>query len=279
MTTPDGTFWELVKAEFRATWCGRWRWLWLCAGAAVLGWVGHAWCQVNYWPLRAVPVMGLGIAYIAALVLGSDLLSLSFAANPTPQREWPGRAFLARAVGRMIGLLPSLAVLAVFSQFLMTLLVTGERVPGQFFWRGLECVQIVVHACFLFAVAALLSAAVRRPRRFVVAGLVYVPLFAENRMFRAGTQYSSLPEAFTYSLEAPFREAIERASVAQAAFWGYDTRTTCPGCLDYPYWLTLPLELTAIAVIGALIGLIAAYRCRRRPYSISIPEESMPQAL
>jgi len=28
MTTPDGPFWELVKAEIRATWSGDLRWLW-----------------------------------------------------------------------------------------------------------------------------------------------------------------------------------------------------------------------------------------------------------
>jgi hypothetical protein len=278
MTNPDGPFWELVKAEFRATWCGRWRWLWLCAGVALLGWVGHAWFQVNYWPLRAVPVMGLGIAYLVALVLGSDLLSLSFSTNPQPHREWPGRALLARGLGRLTGIIPFLAILAFCSQFPMELVVTGERVPGQFLARGLECVQILVHAGFLFMVAALLSAVVRRPRRFVVVGMVYAPLFAENRIFRGGTQFGPMPEAFTYSLEAPIREAIADASVALSALWGYDVTTGgCRGCIDYLYGITLPLELTAVMVIGAVIGLVAAHRCRRRPYSISHPAEAMSQ--
>src|SRR5688500_1742101 len=106
MTTPDGPFWELVKAEVRATWFGRWRWLW--AGILLANMV-----------LAALPSHSLDRVFAAIstvfhwsfVVLGSDLASTRFASNPEPFRQWAPRALFARAAGRLLPVLAASVVI------------------------------------------------------------------------------------------------------------------------------------------------------------------------
>jgi hypothetical protein len=72
--------------------------------------------------------------------------------------------------------------------------------------------------------------------------------------------------SLAYCLGAPLGGLVEEVSLALAALLGVDTlgiRWIEPA----PFWISLPLELALIGLIAAAIGLIAARRCRKRPYS------------
>lgn len=178
MTTPDGPFRELVKAEFHATWRGRWRWLWWMSAmsclalaafipeAALMGsmsWLAPLWLPV-YW---------------APVILGSDLLCTRLPQNPDPLREWPGRAFAARAIGRLAPVL-----LVIGGSYLFAVSrpdSSGVDIP----W-GINAALLVAHllnGALTFAISALIGSGTRRPRRMVVTLGLQTSLMAMNLMF------------------------------------------------------------------------------------------------
>src|SRR3712207_3571597 len=92
-------FWGAVRAEVRATWGGRFRWLWRVLALGVQVWVSFT--RDLQWLNSSWTFMTLcGLACWGAAWLCADLLSVRFKGNPDPLREWRPVEFLARAVGR-----------------------------------------------------------------------------------------------------------------------------------------------------------------------------------
>ena len=264
MTTPDGPFWALVKAEFRATWRGRWRWLWwlsalISVGVAALlpessalgafAWLAPFWLPV-YW---------------APIVLGSDLLCLRFQGNPEPGREWPPQAFLARGLGRLA---PVVAVIA-----LSCFLAVSRHENGFDELSGLQKLSVVLtlittHLA-LFAVSALVGSGSRRPRRLLVTlGFQVCSLGLGLALMTPGVNASSPWHEWLFHLTSGGPIALEMLS-------DFVVRQLVEGEVFSPQH---PIERSLFASLvrlwlffGALLwlGALARGRYLRRPYSIA----------
>ena len=162
-------FWDAVRAEMRATWWGRWLWLGLGAGC-VFGTI--VWWLENLrweWPFELIPAL----VFWPPVWLGSDLLSLRFAGNPDPLREWWPAEFLARFIGRVGPLIGVLCVpVAALSLAETTfIIVNGPSRVDAVAWAGLTFMLLAAAVCHA-AVAALVSSLSRRPRRWLITTLL-----------------------------------------------------------------------------------------------------------
>ncbi len=265
MTTPDGPFWELVKAEFRATWRGRWRRIWwLSAALSLLATVlvpapqfdaAGAFCFLVSLPAGWAPV-----------VLGSDLLCTRFKENPEPHREWPPRAFAARAFARIA---PVLAVIS--ADYLVTMLSRGPRVLGEtpYWWAA---TGVSGQLC-IFMLAALAGSTTRRPRRFAVGFGTYLVALAvtlwELRPYLATLKLQ--PAALTSMIVYPYWTGL---SMVANRCWGLIAPNPWIPDGDYPLY-DLCFRWTLIGVLALCLGLIAHWRTRRHPYT-SQPEMTNP---
>ena len=188
MTTPDGPFWELVKAEFRATWCGPWRWLW--RGVTIVSALILLFVPTND-PYGILTPVWLYLALVP-LVLGSDVASIAFPGNPTPLRQWPFRSLQARAIGRFLPWLMAsvpmqIAWIARIAQGFWFL----PPPDGLDFFAVLYTTLGILAVTFSsFTLAAMVSLAFRRPHRMLVAVSVQAILlgvsFAVNWLVSGG---------------------------------------------------------------------------------------------
>jgi hypothetical protein len=183
-----GWFRRRVREEARATWGGRFRWLWRIAALGALGFAALA-------PKPGFEEPGFGVMCALAFWvpgwLGADLLAIRFRGNPDPLREWSPAEFLARAIGRLGPFLAAETVwLAVFcgrpliddltTQGPNNLSGAGFHPLGQLVWGNLwlwwaAWVLVFVASGLPYcAAAALMSATARRPRALLVTPLVLV---------------------------------------------------------------------------------------------------------
>lgn len=177
------TFRNRVRAEARATWNGRRRWLWRGA-AAVLVLLALS----QRWDLASTIDFYL-FAVLSAVVpawLCADLLSIRTRDNPDPLREWSPGEFAARAVGRLLPFMLAQAVwVGVFAGMSLAQDIGRNTGSPTFLadltirrWSQLPNWWLAWTSVFLFsgltyaAWAGLLSASVRRPRRWVVTLIV-----------------------------------------------------------------------------------------------------------
>ena len=154
-------FWAAVRAEMRATWWGRWRWLWLGIGSAY-GFVlaVYAWFDLPYWEWDST--LSLALVCWPPAWLGSDLLSLRFAGNPDPLREWRPVEFLARLTGRLG---PLLGIMGPLN------LGTGPDPITLGGWLWDWSADVANGLCYA-GVASLVSSHSKRPRRYLITILV-----------------------------------------------------------------------------------------------------------
>ena len=176
----DWTFWTAVGTEVRATWWGRWRWLWIGHGiigvaiGAIAFVFGSGWSQISFAFLWLVPLLWLGALVCWPFAwLGSDLLSIRSPANPYPLRVWRPEEFLARFLGR-VG--PPLGVLgAAVIPFMAAVDYYNRADYPETSWLDAWAIHsllyIVLALCYA-TVAALVSSLCRRPRRWLVTLLV-----------------------------------------------------------------------------------------------------------
>ena len=165
-------FWTAVRAEMRATWWGRRRWLWIGLGVAcfsILAVLTWAFTDLARRIQPAYMIPFLWLACWPPAWLGSDLLSLRFTANPDPLREWRPAEFLARFVGRLT---PLLGVLTVT----MTAINLGEGVYDTsplLSWAEVTAPFLASALCYA-ALASLVSSLAKRPRRWLITPLVVI---------------------------------------------------------------------------------------------------------
>lgn len=172
-----------VRAELRATWNGRWRWLWRGLAALLV---------LPAVLLNGDPFSPGGLylfAILSAVVpawLCADLLSIRTRDNPDPLREWPPREFAARAAGRLLPFLLAEGVWAGAFTAASLLRDIGRNHGASAIlpdlniqrWNQLPLWWLAWTGVFLIsslaygAWAGLLSAAARRPRRWVVTLMV-----------------------------------------------------------------------------------------------------------
>jgi hypothetical protein len=181
MTTPDGPFRELVKAEMRATWSGELRWLWRVLALILIP-------TILFMPTDDLGLLEVYLVPVwlyltmTPLVLGSDLLSIAFPGNPEPHRAWPFAAILARAVGR---LLPWMAVSTAMYLAWMVRFTAGlglghspadGSAQGDFLGTVAMTLLMPAETLLLFTLGAVVSSALRRPKRLLVTGLIQATL-------------------------------------------------------------------------------------------------------
>lgn len=191
-------FSALVRNEVQATWQGRYHWLWtnsaLLVEVLIIGMYAppingiHALQGVTSNALgNSLPVFFLQMLYVllppvlvwtGAAALGADLLSLQYRENPEPHRQWHPREFLARAVGRWVPWLcwsgvwlftwTGMELWAVhWGRIFLSARSPVPPLPLMGSWQetAILMVMLLLFTLPFAAVAALLSAASRRPRR------------------------------------------------------------------------------------------------------------------
>lgn len=251
-TRAEAPFGELVRAEHRATWYGRYRGLW-GAGAVLV--------EALIIGLYAPPINGLHVlqgALIAAMGMGwpvffllglclywplalvwtgtaalcADLLSIQYRENPEPHRQWHPREFLARAVGRQapwlgwsVTWLCTWLVLEFWTSHTGRISVsrgmpTLALSPMSRWEAAAELGEIIALVVPAFAaVAALLSAASRRPRR----GRLTLATWMVTLLLAVGNQVLafqlSAPDYRFGVLYDEFLWAGETLAAAGAVWW------------------------------------------------------------
>ena len=262
-------FWTAVRAEMRATWWGRWRWLWIglgvaCMGIAVVIAALDAWMQTESpGPYRFTVFMSAAYIYefvwlhtsLAAVAswpaawLGSDLLSLRFAGNPHPLREWRPEEFLARFVGRLAPLLGVVGTTA----FPVNLVPVGQFdewpiwLVDQAAFTSLWFATVLAYA----AEAVLASSLTKRPRR----GLITVLVMFANYLLFLGIEISEGLEWLILTTQRGWDWWI---GLAAAPYWPQIHAERVGS-----WWPTVGVLLAVAIVAGLWIWLIAARRYRR----------------
>lgn len=285
MTTPEGPFWELVKAEIRATWCGELRWLW--RGLALVLIPAISFIPADDLGLLEVYLVPVWLYLtITPLVLGSDLLSLAFHGNPEPHRAWPFSAILARAMGR---LLPWMVVstamyLAWMARFTAGLGLGHSPADGsaQGDLLGFVAMMLLMPAetLLLFTLGAVVSAALRRPKRLLVTGLIQATLVGSAfglASWPAGI--SELPRNVAVGLSLhPLHYLLARFYNLVRGWIGVPEQMGAPTSglvhLLYPV-LTLAIAVT----LWVWIRYVVEARVRERPRTVEervLPVETIP---
>lgn len=277
-------FWEDVRTEARATWGGRFRRLWIALAVALVV-TSLIMPRVVVSGLAPEIIFGIGLhlwtlAVWGSAWLGADLMSLRFAANPDPLREWTPREFLARALGRLgpLYLLILVAGGVYAAHSVANALLTEQRTyleeltswnAAPMYCLGWTMLPLAAGLPYA-ALAALLSATARRPRRLLIAIVVVV----FGTLFGGGGVYlldrwlirSSIMPGFLYgdllilyALAPGFGLGTLSYAAIEDVFWGTETPFV-RYCLIHSAIMTLYAVPPALAT-----WFIAARRYRRHP--------------
>jgi len=259
-------FGALVRREAAATWGGRRFWLWVALATALVGVGLLAPLDTAFLDTGAFQALCLVAAW-GPVWLGADLLSLRFRGNLDPHREWSPREFAARAVGKLgpFLLVQTLAVLAFTARSVYQPdSETEPRVPTLLAWT----LVFQASSLYLFAIAGVLSAAARRPRRLLIAPAVMLavavsdgllgpfPLFGEDL-----SVWQKLAECLDW-LPAVARIPNVGTGVGAGGWfrWGREEMRMLDLCL-----IASGFFLAGAGLCGLLTWRIAAVRLRRRP--------------
>ena len=267
--TADGEgwrFWAAVRAEMRATWWGRWRWLWMALGVACIG-VSAVfgaqslrmdrdlldgasslpWLTFQVFLLIWFPSLLYGLMSWPAAWLGSDLLSIAYAGNPDQLREWRPTEFLARFVGRLGPLLGVVGTSAlIFS-------LGYRREPPD--WLSASTLFVALYFSMGLshaAAAALVSSLSRRPRRRLITALVMFASFLPC----LGLLSRDEPDWLVYAAQDGLRVWISLAATVQS--W-----PLMGGEYLQSHWVIVSVLLGVAIIAGSWTWWIAARRYRR----------------
>ena len=228
----------------RATWWGRWRWLWLGLGVAGLG-IAVVTSDVDLQLFLSVLVSW------PAAWMGSDLLSLRFAGNPEPLREWRPAEFLARFVGRLGPFLGVVGAALVAFEFLP---VAQRRELTIWLAERSGVIPHELAALVEYALeAALLSALFRRPRRGLIT--VFVLFASCLRSFLLWQPDDVEWLSLLTTSEGWYYLAI---MLVMSPRWSWALRSHLGS-----WWAAAGVLLAVAIVAGFWIWLIAARRYRR----------------
>jgi hypothetical protein len=290
MTTPDGPFWELVKAEILATWNGELRWLWRVL--AVLFTSDILWVPTNDLGLLEVYLTPAWFFLtVTPIVLGSDLLSLAFPSNPQPGRPWPFRAILARAVGRLLPwLVPACAMhYSWLARFTAQFGLGRSPVDGSARGDMLGYLAMALHmptmALLAFTLAACASMALRRPNRVLVTGLVQSVLAGVAfALFAAPIGFGEIPRGAVVAVTMdPLHHVTVVVYNKVLTLIGLPAQVTVPT----PGWIHMlfPLMVGGVSLLlWAWIRTVVEARVRRHPFQVDCSDaagklEYVPEAI
>ena len=276
---------EAVRAEARATWRGRFWWLWLLAAVGI-----ELWALLEPNPLFGDPLFRV-LCVLAAWVpawLCAHLFATRAKDNPEPLREWLPAEFLARAAGR---LLPFFGVLLVWTATFTGRALLADLNSGggsgfipeaELFW-SFWCawsLVFVASGCSYAAITALLSATGRRSRRWAIVpfvllvglyldSLLYTTMFGSGAF--AGTRPSTPAQGFWWD--------VTHLQIAPNTWTGVWSAANLAVLIGHPpplerqdgfgtlCWLAGAAFMLFTAAGAVLLWAIAARRYRRHPAS------------
>ena len=279
------TFRDRVHAEARATWNGRWRWLWRGAAAVlVLLALSQRWDLVSTYDFYLFAILSA----VVPAWLCADLLSIRTRDNPDPLREWSPAEFVVRAAGR---LLPFLLAEAVWVGAFVGVSLKHDigqnsgsapilpeldiRRWSQFpnWWLAWTTVFLISGLTYA-AWAGLLSASVRRPRRWAVLLLATLILTHVGIALLSTAMHEG--DGFTANLA--HGSWLQAAAVVPPNVWlgVLSARVLldhwpalAPGRWDLSWlcWSASVMWLLYALIPALLTWWIAARRYRRHPYT------------